>query len=101
MAIQTDVKQEVQSETSLVEPGKFRVILHNDEKTTFDFVIYVLEFIFNKSSTEALELTKYIHSNGSATAGIYTHQIAETKAEETIELAKINAYPLKATVEEV
>ena len=101
MAVKADVKKVEQPKTELVEPSKFRVVLHNDDKTTFDFVIYVLEFVFNKSSNESFKLTKYIHINGSATAGIYTHQIAETKAEETIELAKINNFPLKAAVKAV
>jgi ATP-dependent Clp protease adaptor protein ClpS len=100
MSTQTDVIEEVQEETEIQEPSMFRVIIHNDDKTTFDFVIYVLTTIFDKEYNEAAELTFRVHDSGSATAGIYTFQIAETKVEEATEIARLNNYPLTLTLEE-
>lgn len=96
----TQVTEEVKEQLELKEPSKFRVILHNDEKSTFDFVIHVLQTVYQKEMDEAVEITFRIHDIGSATAGIYTHQIAECKVEETTLLAKANNFPLKATSEE-
>lgn len=90
-----------EEETNIGVPGNYRVILHNDDRTTFEFVIYILKNIFDKSDNDALSITKYIHTAGSSTVGIYTHQIAETKVEEVHELANVNGFPLKATFEEV
>ena len=100
MSTQTNVIEEVKEETQLNEPSKFRVILHNDDKTTFDFVIYILEEVFHKEYNEAAEITFRVHDAGAATAGIYTHQIAESKVDEATLLAKSNQFPLKLTAEE-
>jgi len=90
----------VKEETELKEPSKFRVILHNDDKTTFDFVIYILEEVFQKEYDEAAEITFRVHDSGAATAGIYTHQIAESKIDEATTIARNNNFPLKLTAEE-
>ena len=100
MSTQTEVITEVIEQTELVEPSKYRVILHNDDKTTFDFVIYILEEVFHKDYNEAAEITFRVHDAGTATAGIYTAQIAECKVEEATQLAKANQFPLKLTAEE-
>jgi len=100
MSTQTSTVTEVIEETEIIEPGKYRVILHNDDKTTFDFVIFILRTVFDKDLEEAAEITLRIHDIGAATAGIYTHQIAESKVDETSSLAKANHFPLKATAEE-
>ena len=100
MSTQTEIVTEVIEQTELVEPSKYRVILHNDDKTTFDFVIYILEEVFEKEYTEAAEITFRVHDAGAATAGIYTHQIAESKVDEATQLARSNQFPLKLTAEE-
>ena len=100
MSTQTNVIEEVKEEVELNEPSKFRVILHNDDKTTFDFVIHILTEVFHKDFNEATEITFRVHDAGAATAGIYTHQIAESKIDEASALARANNFPLKLTAEE-
>jgi ATP-dependent Clp protease adaptor protein ClpS len=101
MTVQTNEQVITETTEDLVEPNKYTVILHNDDKTTFDFVIYILELVYNKTGQDAVDITRYIHNNGAAAVGMYTFQIAETKVDETHTLAKINKFPLKATLQEV
>lgn len=78
----------------------WRVVLHNDDYTPMDFVIDVLEEVFDKSPAEAYRIMMQVHVEGSGVAGIYTHEVAETKARTTIESAREAGYPLLASVEE-
>jgi ATP-dependent Clp protease adaptor protein ClpS len=83
-------------------PSLYKVLLHNDTTTTFDFVILVLTRIYHKNIEDAIEVTKAIHLEGKGIAGApYTREIAEEKALETVSLARANNYPLVATFEEV
>ncbi len=83
-------------------PKMYKVILHNDDKTTFDFVIMVLTTIFHRTIDDAISLTKEIHVNGQGIAGSpYTHEVAEEKTSETILFARANGFPLMATFEEI
>lgn len=83
-------------------PKMYKVILHNDDTTTFDFVIMVLTKIFHKTFSEAVDLTKEIHIHGQGIAGApYTMEIAEEKTAETIALARANGFPLTPTFEEI
>ena len=79
---------------------KFRVILHNDDYTTFEFVTEILMSIFRKSFQEAKKLTMHIHLNGKGVAGVYTLEIAEMKVKLVLEAARKNNFPLRATIEE-
>lgn len=81
-------------------PKKWKVILHNDDKTTFEFVIAVLTQIFRLDPEKAFMLTTQIHEEGCGVAGLYTHEIAEAKTEETLTAAQQNGYPLIASAEE-
>ena len=72
-------------------PKMWKVILHNDDTTTFDFVIAVLIRVFHKNMEEARELTQMIHLTGAGVAGVYTKEIAEEKTYETLMFAKLNA----------
>lgn len=81
------------------EPKKFKVVVCNDDVTTMEFVIVLLVDIFNHTSNQAINLTMDIHEKGSAVAGVYTHEIAEQKAFEAIELARLNDFPLVVKVE--
>ena len=70
-------------------PKMYKVILHNDDKTTFDFVILVLTQIFHKNLDDSIEITKSIHINGQGIAGApYTHEVAEEKTNETISFSR-------------
>lgn len=82
------------------EPSMYKVIFLNDDYTPMDFVVAVLMQIFNKKMREANEITMAIHNNGKGVVGSYIHQIAITKANETIAQAKAHGYPLKVVVQE-
>lgn len=83
------------------EPPMYKVLMHNDDYTTMDFVVSVLISIFNKSASEAEQIMLKIHREGLAVCGIYTYEIAETKVTEVHNLAKHNGFPLKSTFEKV
>jgi ATP-dependent Clp protease adaptor protein ClpS len=94
----TDVLTE--SETKLEKPPLYKVVLHNDDFTTMDFVVYVLRTIFHRSDLEAFAIMLKVHTEGIGIAGVYTYEIATMKAEKAINLAQANEYPLLCTVEE-
>ena len=94
----TDVITE--SETKLEKPKLFKVLLHNDDFTTMEFVVFVLEYVFNRDSAEAFSIMLQVHNDGLGIAGIYPYEIATMKAEKTMNLAKAREYPLLSTVEE-
>lgn len=77
-----------------------RVVIHNDDYTPMDFVIDVLEQIFEKSPAEAYRVMMKVHVEGRGIAGMYTHQVAETNAQKTIDAARAAGHPLFASVEE-
>jgi ATP-dependent Clp protease adaptor protein ClpS len=76
------------------EPGKYKVIVLNDDTTPVDFVVAMFIQVFKHSQTNALELTVKIHNEGSAVAGIYTHEIAEQKIADATHLARGHGFPL-------
>lgn len=84
----------------LQEPQMYRVLLHNDDYTSMEFVIEVLMKIFHKSQTDAERIMWQVHEKGKAIVGVYTYEIAHTKVQQTRTLAKQNGFPLLATVEE-
>ena len=83
------------------EPGKFAVVLHNDDFTPMEFVVFVLQEIFHHPSDRAEQIMLAVHNDGMGIAGVYRFEIAEQKAYDSADLAKENQYPLKITVEEV
>jgi ATP-dependent Clp protease adaptor protein ClpS len=92
------VKEKV--ELKKQEPTLFNVILLNDDYTTMEFVMQILETLFQKSPAEAYRIMMHVHRNGRGLAGVYTFEVAETKAEQVASLASEAGYPLRATIEE-
>jgi ATP-dependent Clp protease adaptor protein ClpS len=92
------VKERVKTEKK--EPTLYKVVLLNDDYTTMEFVIQVLESVFQKSPAEAFRIMMHVHVNGRGIAGVYPWDIAETKANTVIDLAREAGYPLKAVTEE-
>jgi len=84
---------------NIKEPGKFKVIIFNDNVTTVEFVVAMLVNIFNMSHDDAMGVTRAVHNDGSGIAGIYTFEIAEQKSKEATVLARQNGYPLVVKVE--
>jgi ATP-dependent Clp protease adaptor protein ClpS len=82
------------------EPPLHKVVLLNDDYSTMDFVIQVLETVFAKSPAEAYRIMMQVHMNGRGIAGIYPWEIAETKVQTVTRMAHEAGYPLRATTEE-
>ena len=90
---------ESHSEQKLERPRMWRVLLHNDDYTTQDFVVWVLESIFHKARAEAFTIMMSVHRSGVGVAGVYTHDVAETKLKATRQLAEEHEFPLLVTME--
>ena len=93
------VLTESRSEQKLERPRMWRVLLHNDDYTTQDFVVWVLETVFRKPRAEAFSIMLNVHQSGLGVAGIYTHDVAETKMKTTKNLAEQHEFPLLVTME--
>ena len=92
---ETDVLERPKSST----PRLYKVIFHNDDYTTMEFVTLVLRIYFQKTETEATHIMLTVHKKGSAPAGVYTRDIAETKVVQVTEFARENGMPLLLTAE--
>lgn len=82
------------------EPTLFRVILHNDDYTTMEFVVQVLETVFHKTPAEAFRIMMQVHTQGQGLCGMYTFEIAETKVSTVHDLAREHGFPLRASMED-
>ncbi len=91
--IDTHTRDEIQ------EPPLYKVLLHNDDYTTMDFVVMVLEKVFHKNPSEATRIMLNVHRNGTGLCGIYPAEIAETKIDAVHSLAADAGFPLKASME--
>lgn len=86
-------------EVKTKRPPFFKVVLLNDDFTPMDFVVFVLKDIFRKSHEEAVTTMLDVHHKGAGICGVYTRDVAETKAELVVTLARRNEYPLQCRVE--
>jgi ATP-dependent Clp protease adaptor protein ClpS len=86
---------------NLQEPHLYKVLLHNDDYTTMDFVVMILETIFHKNTDEATRIMLNVHHQGQGIAGVYTREIGETKVASVHRTARKNQYPLKCSLEQV
>ena len=89
-----------ESEIKLEKPKLYKVLLHNDDFTTMEFVVFVLQYVFMRDEAEAFTIMLKVHNEGLGIAGIYPYEIANMKADKAINLAKAREYPLLCTVEE-
>jgi ATP-dependent Clp protease adaptor protein ClpS len=92
------VKERVK--TKKKEPTVYKVVLLNDDYTTMEFVVTVLENVFQKTPSEAFQIMMHVHVNGRGIAGVYSWEVAETKVDTVTSLARGAGYPLKAITEE-
>ena len=89
-----------ESETKLEKPKMYKVVLHNDDFTTMEFVVFILKHVFNKGDAEAFTIMLKVHQEGIGIAGIYPYEIANMKADKATNLSRAHEYPLLCTVEE-
>jgi ATP-dependent Clp protease adaptor protein ClpS len=97
----TDSDTVVQERVRTQKPKMYRVILLNDDYTTMDFVVFVLQIIFLKSPSEAMQIMLQVHKSGKGVAGIFSKQIAEAKIEQVHQRAQSEGHPLRCDMEEV
>lgn len=90
---------QVKERSRTKRPPLFKVLLHNDDYTTKEFVVWVLQGIFSKSEVDATRIMNHVHDNGVGVAGVYPYEVAETKIAKTVALARRYEYPLQLSME--
>ena len=93
------IEEELEFELALEKPSMYKVLLHNDDYTTMDFVVMILSRIFRKTAEESEKIMMEVHEKGKGLCGVYTHEIAQTKIQQVTELAKEEGFPLLTTME--
>lgn len=89
-----------EEEIKIEEPPLYKVLLHNDNYTTMDFVVMILEKVFHKSPVEATQIMLNVHNKGVGVCGIYPYEIAETKVTTVLAIAREYEFPLQCSMEE-
>lgn len=97
----TDFEEKVASKTheQVLRPPLYKVLLHNDDYTTMEFVVQILMHVFNKSPENATRIMFDVHKQGIGLCGIYSYEIAETKVDRVHYLAKEHGFPLRCSME--
>lgn len=80
-------------------PRRYKVLMHNDDYTPMEFVVYILEDVFMRSKAEATRIMLTVHNEGAGVAGVYSREVAETKSNDCLRLARSAGYPLLVTAE--
>ncbi|GBE44518.1 ATP-dependent Clp protease adapter protein ClpS [bacterium BMS3Bbin10] len=93
----TDIVTKTRPKTQ--KPSLYKVLLLNDDYTPMEFVVYVLEYIFNKSQEEATRVMLHVHQKGVGVCGVYTFEVAETKVAQVMNFSRQNEHPLQCTME--
>jgi ATP-dependent Clp protease adaptor protein ClpS len=81
------------------KPSMYKVLMLNDDYTPMEFVIQVLEHFFSKSGEEATRIMLHVHQKGVGVCGVFTHEVAETKVSQVMDLARQQQHPLQCTIE--
>jgi len=95
--LEEDVISEVGDDID--EPSMYKVLLHNDDYTTMEFVVEILMLVFNKSPEDAVRIMLNVHQKGIGICGVYTYEVSETKVNSVHALARQHGFPLKCTME--
>ncbi|MEJ2661976.1 MAG: ATP-dependent Clp protease adapter ClpS [Desulfobacteraceae bacterium] len=96
---ETKEDADARSQQDVNEPPMYKVLLHNDDYTTMEFVVQVLMLVFHKPIETATQIMLNVHQQGIGMCGLYTYEVAETKVETVIRMARENGHPLKCTME--
>lgn len=89
-----------ESEQQVKKPPLYKVLLHNDDYTTMEFVVFILQFVFRHAPEDANRIMWNVHRQGIGIAGVYTYEVAESKVSKVENLAREYEYPLLCTMEE-
>ncbi|MFC7050861.1 ATP-dependent Clp protease adapter ClpS [Emcibacter nanhaiensis] len=81
------------------KPSLYKVLMLNDDYTPMDFVVHVLQTIFGKNETEAVQIMLQVHQKGVGVCGVYSFEVAETKVNKVVDYARRNQHPLQCTLE--
>jgi ATP-dependent Clp protease adaptor protein ClpS len=87
------------NEQKTARPRMFKVLLHNDDYTTMDFVVMILMTVFRHPESTAVEIMMSVHQKGVGVAGVYSYEVAETKAAKVTRIARAHEFPLRCSVE--
>ena len=96
---QSDGRPDLGASLDVREPRRFKVLLHNDDYTTMEFVVDILRTVFRKTSEQAMTITTAVHEKGLGVCGVYTEEVAETKVAQVVETARRHQHPLQCTME--
>jgi ATP-dependent Clp protease adaptor protein ClpS len=94
------VVEKTESKTRLERPPLYRVLLHNDDFTTMEFVVFILQTVFNHREGDAVRIMLNVHRQGMGLAGVYTYEVAQMKVDKVTSIAQANEFPLLCTMEE-
>ena len=94
------VVTQTRARSKLKKPKLYKVLLHNDDYTTMEFVVFVLMSIFHRSETDAVQIMLHVHKNGIGVAGVYAYDVAETRIAQVEALARQHEFPLRCSMEE-
>ncbi len=99
---QGDVRviERTETQKKVDRPRRYKVLLHNDDYTTMEFVVWVLQAVFNHDETTATEIMLHVHRTGIGVAGVYPRDVAETRVAQVETLAREHEFPLRCTTEE-
>jgi len=89
----------VRARAKTKKPAMYKVLMLNDDYTPMEFVVHVLEKVFSKGQEEAMSIMLHVHQRGVGVCGVFTYEVAETKANQVMDLARLNDHPLQCTIE--
>jgi len=95
----TLTRTRTKTERKLKKPPRFKVLLHNDDYTTREFVVEVLKTVFHRDEPDAVQIMLHVHHNGVGVAGVYTYEVAEMKVGVVESLARQREFPLMLSIE--
>ncbi|MGH7898824.1 MAG: ATP-dependent Clp protease adapter ClpS [Candidatus Binatia bacterium] len=96
----TRTEPKTRTEKKVKQPPLYRVLLHNDDYTTMEFVVFVLESVFHHSEAEATQIMLHVHRKGIGVAGVYPREVAETRVDQVHTLARAYEFPLRCSLDE-
>jgi ATP-dependent Clp protease adaptor protein ClpS len=94
-----DIGIAVKTRSKTKKPSMYKVLLLNDDYTPMEFVVHVLERFFSKNQEEATQIMLHVHTKGVGLCGVYTYEVAETKASQVMDLARQHQHPLQCSIE--